>query len=156
MVPETDRDHAGDGIVAGFTASLDAALGLAGDHEVRYIGVKGGKPAVESGQSTAPPASQLGEVGISHLSPADDSFEGDLKVAQVVGPKRMPRQTYDSVQKTNGRFHPLTVAEDGPNQAALGDRTRREGVRSMPEPIEGRPVMNVSRGCQGYQHVGIE
>ena len=96
------------------------------------------------------------QVGIGHLTVADDPGHRDVIVGSVVGPELVPRAAGDLLQHRSGGLGGLALADQEPHQAALGDGAGSEAGPGAANHASAWLVVNVVFDDERDEHVGVE
>jgi hypothetical protein len=101
-------------------------------------------------------AGKVAQVRVGDLTVANQPDEHVVGEWQVVGPKIVARQRLDPIDGDADVSCSVTGTEKVPNECSLRDRTSREHLVVVGEPVAGSPVMDMIGVDQGDQNVGVQ
>jgi hypothetical protein len=141
---------------AGRRRSRKVSASSTARNQVGDVRVKFGESLVKRGDARGVRTSKVREVGIGHLAVADDPGDRDVVVRGIIRPELVPRTGGDLLEYRSGRLGSLTLADQQPHKAALGDGAGGETSAGSDEPCLGLTVVNVLFNDERDQDVGVE
>ena len=117
--------------------------------------MQGGESTVKAHDLAAIVLREGDEVGVGHLTVADDAAEVRTLERQCIWPEPVPSLGADRLEHADRFWRAPTFAQQEAEQGALGDRARGEVRGLIVEPLERDLVVDVLDDRQGNEHIAI-